>query len=83
MDRMISTRIDESLAVLLDSLARALGKPKKKILEEALRRYAESLDQHPSVLDETCGAWSRSAPAAEVRERIRGEFERSMRRRHS
>jgi predicted transcriptional regulator len=83
MDKIVSMRIDESLAALLDSLARSLGKPKKQILEQASRSYAESLDRHAGVFDETCRAWSRSASTAEVHGRIRGEFERSMRRRHS
>jgi predicted DNA-binding protein len=83
MDKVVSTRMDEAMVALLDSLAQSLGKPKKRILEEALKRYADSLEEQSRVLDDTCGAWSRRASADEIRRQIRAEFERSMGRRHS
>lgn len=61
MDRIISARIDESAAALLEVLARTLGKSKKRVPEEALRSYAEGADKAAGLdlLDETWGAWER------------------------
>jgi hypothetical protein len=83
MDKIVSARIEESVAALLDALARKLGKSKKSILEEALRGYAEKAEKGPSLdlLDETWGAWKRSeAPSATARH-ARKSFRASLARR--
>jgi hypothetical protein len=83
MDRILSARIEESVAALLDALARKLGKSKKSILEEALRGYAERAEKGPALdlLDESWGAWKRSeAPSATVR-KARRTFRSSLERR--
>ena len=83
MDRILSARIEESVAALLDALARKLGKSKKSILEEALRGYAEREEKGPALdlLDETWGAWKRKeAPSSTVR-KARGTFRSSLARR--
>jgi hypothetical protein len=83
MDKIMSARVDESVAALLDTLSRKLGRSKKHILEEALRGYAEHAEDGASVdmLDETWGAWHRNdSPATTVR-RARTAFRSSLGRR--
>jgi hypothetical protein len=83
MDKILSARIEESVAALLDALARKLGKSKKSILEEALQGYAERAVKGPAIdlLDETWGTWKRSeAPSATVRNARKG-FRSSLARR--
>jgi len=83
MDRVLSARIDEEVAILLDALSRKQHKSKKRILEEALRGYAErggdelSLD----VLKETWGAWDRRESASATVRKARSAFRTSLARR--
>ena len=83
MDKIFSTRVDESVAALMDHLARTLKKPKKRILEEALRGYAESVDRkkHRDILGETWGSWKRRESAKTTTRKIRREFQESLLRR--
>lgn len=83
MDRIISARIDEGVAALLDALSRKLGKSKKSILEEALRGYADQAGAGPAldVLDETWGAWTRREAAATTVRKARKVFRSSLARR--
>ena len=83
MDRILSARIDESAAALLDALSRKLGKSKKSILEEALRGYADRADngQPLDVLEETWGAWKRRETAGTTVSKARKEFRTSLGRR--
>jgi hypothetical protein len=85
MDRILSARIDEGAAALLDALSRKLGKSKKSILEEALRGYADKAGKGPAldVLDETWGAWKRSETAATTVRKARKAFRSSLGRRAS
>jgi predicted transcriptional regulator len=48
LDRVLSARINEEVAILLDALSRKHHKSKKRILEEALRdmRNAEAMSLH-------------------------------------
>jgi hypothetical protein len=83
MDKIMSARVDESVAALLDTLSRKLGRSKKRILEDALRGYAEHAEDGASLdmLDETWGAWHRKeSPATTVR-RARAVFRSSLGRR--
>ena len=76
----MSARVDERVAALLDALSRKLGRPKTRILEEALRDYAERAEGGKAfdVLEETWGAWQRSeTPAATVR-KARAMFRSSL-----
>ncbi len=81
MDRVFSTRIDESTAELLDRLSKARRIPKKRIVEDAIRLYGETLQGEPDPFDRSFGAWRRPEPASELRERMRATFEQSMQRR--
>jgi hypothetical protein len=81
MDRVFSTRIDESTAELLDRLSKARRIPKKRIVEDAIRLYGETLQCEPDPFDRSFGAWQRPEPATELYERMRATFESSMHRR--
>lgn len=83
MDRVLSARIDEEVAILLDALSRKHHKSKKKILEEALRGYAERGDNESplDVLTETWGAWDRRESAAATVQKARSAFRGSLARR--
>lgn len=83
MAAIFSTRLDEDLIERLDRAARALGIPKKRIVEEALRAHLEGLGEFPGedVLDRTSGAWKRrEKPETSVR-RAREIFQGILRER--
>jgi hypothetical protein len=83
MDRIVSARIDEEVAILLDALSRKQHKTKKKILEEALRGYAAHGSGEPplDVLKETWGAWNRRETATTTVRKTRSAFRSSLARR--
>ena len=80
MDKVLSTRIDEAVAQLLDTLATTQRRPKKRIVEDAIRLYSESLDRTPDPLDQSFGAWRRHEAPEELHQRMRAAFEDSMHR---
>ena len=81
MDKVFSTRIDEATVQTLESLAIALRTSKKRIVEEAIRLYSETVEQQPDPLDQSFGAWRRPEPPDELHRRMRAAFEDSMHRR--
>lgn len=84
MDRVLSTRIDESTVTLLGSLARELGVPKKRVIEQALRAFARTIadEKQVDVFAETCGVWRRDeSPGATVKQ-TREAFRRGLARHH-
>jgi hypothetical protein len=83
MDKILSARVDEEVANLLDALSRKQRKTKKKILEEALRGYAAQGSGEPplDVLKETWGAWNRRESAAVTVRKARSAFRNSLARR--
>ena len=50
MDKVLSTRIDEQIAQTLDGLAITLRTSKKRIVEDAIRLYSETVEQKPDPL---------------------------------
>jgi len=80
MDKVISTRVDEEIAQTLDALALTLGMSKKRIVEDAIRLYSETIAQRPDPLDQSFGAWRRSETPDELHHRIRAACEDSMHR---
>ena len=82
MERIVSARLNESVAQLLDSLSRELHLTKKKILEDALLQYCEKLEHSPDLFEMTCGIWRRNETATELHQRTRAAFEASVRRHH-
>ena len=84
MDMIFSTRMDESVVYLVDSLSKKLGLTKKKLLEEAVRDYAKKTGEGGAVdvFTETSGSWKRSENPGDLRDSIKRKFGESMKRRH-
>jgi len=84
MDKIFSTRIDESVAYQIKALARRLGTSQKAVVEEAIQAYASEIEQKEGIdlLEQTLGAWQRTESPAETVERVRRRFQRSMMERH-
>ena len=61
MDKILSTRLDESVVRRINSLAQRLHTSKKKVIETAIEAYASKIDkeQEKDIFRETCGAWHR------------------------
>lgn len=84
MDKVISARIDEEVAALLDSMTKRYHRTKKEFLESAIRREAEAqesvVERRLRIIRETAGAWDREEPPEETIRRAREESERTLRR---
>ncbi len=81
MDKVFSTRLDESIIEELDRAVRRLKTTKKQFLKEAITlRVAAAANGRDDVWSETCGAWDRKETASVTVTRARRAFERSMHR---
>jgi len=82
MDRIISARIDEAVIERIGLLATQLKKSKKAVIEEAIRRYADTIEanQGVDILDQTLGAWQRRESEAQTVAKIRNAFRRGQER---
>jgi hypothetical protein len=80
MDKILSARIDERSAALLDALSRKLGRSKKSIIEDALEAFARQAEAGTGldVLEETWGAWKRAEPAEATVRKARKAFRSSL-----
>ncbi|MBN1359824.1 MAG: ribbon-helix-helix protein, CopG family [Sedimentisphaerales bacterium] len=84
MDKILSARVDEAIIQKIASLARQMGTTKKKVIEEAVRSYAEKVKSgETDVLELTLGAWSRKESPQQTVAKARKAFRRSMGRRRS
>ncbi len=61
MDKILSTRVDESIIQRINVLARQLGTTKRAVVEGAIRLYAATVDEQENcdVFKQTSGAWKR------------------------
>lgn len=84
MDKVFSTRIDESVVDRISSLARRLQTSKKRVIEEAVMLLESTLGESRSggFLDQSFGAWQRDESAQETVEAARLAFRKSFERRH-
>jgi predicted transcriptional regulator len=82
MDKIFSTRVDESVIHRIGSLARRLRTSKKRVIEKAVETYAAQVEreQKSDVLEETFGAWRRKESAAQTVDDVRATFRRAMER---
>jgi predicted transcriptional regulator len=82
MDKVFSTRLDESVADRIGGLARRLKTSKKRVIEEAVALLEASLGKGVSTafLDESFGAWRREESADETVETARETFRQSFER---
>jgi len=85
MDKVFSTRVDESVVRRIGSLARRLRVSKKKIVEDAVRTYAAKVgeEERQDVFEQTSGAWRRKKSAEQLVADARKTFRKSMGRRRS
>ena len=85
MDKIFSTRADESVIHRISSLARRLRTSKKRVIEDAVETYVARIEreQKSDVFKVTSGAWHRKEPARRTVEKSRAAFRRSMERRRS
>jgi predicted transcriptional regulator len=83
MDKIMSARIDESVAHRIGDLARRLKTSRKRVIEQAVLLLAREVDSQPDddVFARTFGAWRRKQSAATTVTRARRAFSRSMGRR--
>ena len=84
MDKIISTRLDESVVYLIAKMAHKLRVSKKSLLENAVREFVSHVDKADSVdvFKETCGLWRKKESSQDTTNKIRGAFEKSMKRYH-
>ena len=82
MDKIFSTRLDESVIHRIDALSQMLGTSKKAVVESAIGMYAYQMEQDKNydIFEHTCGAWQRDESPAETVESIRNAFRDSMNR---
>jgi len=80
MDKVISSRVSESVAHQIEVLSKRLRIPKKKVIEEAILAYARQTgkDDDLDVFAQTSGAWKRRESTAKTVERARKAFRDSM-----
>ena len=80
MDKVISSRVSESVAHQIEMLSKRLRIPKKKVIEEAILAYAKqtSKDEDLDVFAQTSGAWKRRESIAKTVEKARRVFRDSM-----
>lgn len=80
MDKIISARIDESIANQIGVMAKNQGTSKKSIIESAIRLYAKKIGskENMNVFDTTCGSWQRNESPEESIEKSRKAFSQSM-----
>ncbi|MCZ6677631.1 MAG: hypothetical protein O7E52_10305 [Candidatus Poribacteria bacterium] len=84
MDKVFSTRLDESVVRRIGLLAQQLGMTKKAIIETAIQTLAEkvSATYEIDIWKQTCGAWHRTESPQTTVESARGAFRKSMQRHH-
>ncbi len=85
MDKIMSTRVDESISFLIDSLSQTLHTSKKNIVETAIRMYSEKViaKKNIDVFAETCGTWNRKESTTTTIKKARKAFNSSFNRHHS
>ena len=81
MDKVFSTRLDESVAERIGGLARRLRTSKKRVVEEAVTLLEASLGESATAfLDDSFGAWRREESAGETVDKARAAFRESFER---
>lgn len=82
MDKVMSTRMDETVIQHIAILAKKLGTSKKAVLENAVRCYAENVgtEEDLDILKHTFGSWKRDESAAETVKAIKDTMRKSQER---
>jgi hypothetical protein len=85
MDKIMSTRMDESVIQSINILAKTMGTSKKAVLEKAVKCLAESIaaEKDLDIFVQTSGGWDRDESNADTvrstREAMRMSQERYKR----
>lgn len=84
MQKVMSTRIDESVLALIDKIAREKKLSKKTIIEEAIKDFWEKTHNEKEIdlFQSSFGAWKRDESVDETVHRSRKAFNQSMHRHH-
>ena len=84
MDKVFSTRLDESVIHRIGMLAQKLGMTKKAIIETAIQTFEEKISatQEIDALAQTSGAWRRTESPQNTVQNARQAFHASMQRHH-
>ena len=82
MERIMSTRIDESVVALIDRIAREKKLTKKKIIEEAIKNFWQKIkaEKELDIFQDSFGTWKRDESVEETVQKSRMAFNRSMKR---
>ena len=82
-DKVLSTRLDESIVRQIGNLAQRMGTSKKHIIERAVLELTERIEgeQGTSIMRQTSGAWSRKERPQQTVEKARAVFRASLDRR--
>ena len=85
MDKILSTRLNESIVHAIDMLAKTLHTSKKNVIESAITLYVQSAAKNNNVdmFKLTCGAWQRKKSARATVKKTRKVFQQSMLRHQS
>ncbi|MEE9164665.1 MAG: hypothetical protein V3U15_00205 [Nitrospinota bacterium] len=80
MDKIFSSRIDESVIHRIDNLAKHLQTSKKNVIENAIQMYAQKIEKEGNidVLEQTLGAWQRKESPGKTVEKSRKTFRNSI-----
>ncbi len=80
MDKIFSTRLDERLARQINAFAAKKAITKKRLIEEALRRYFKDSDENMDneLLEASFGAWHRNETTDITVEHIRTAFNKGF-----
>ncbi len=82
MDKIMSTRMDETVIQNIGMLARKLGISKKAVLENAVRLYCKKMEaaQDLDILSNTFGSWKRDESTAETVKLVKDAMRKSQER---
>jgi hypothetical protein len=85
MDKIFSTRLDESVVVELERVTKRHGMTKKRFIEEAIHARARqlSVEENSDVWSETFGAWKRKETVEQTVKKARNSFRKTFHRHHS
>ncbi len=82
MDKVFSTRLDESLIKKVDNFIKSRSITKKSLIERALRDYLEEAGPNIDlgIIDQSFGIWKRDEKIRETWNRGRSAFNKSFKR---
>jgi hypothetical protein len=82
MDKIFSTRIDETVIDRIANLAKYLSTSKKQVIERAIFLLAKKVEdeKNTNIFKQTSGIWKREEPVYQTVEKARKEFNDSMQR---